>query len=1153
MTTVSQQSGTSDRGTQESYAYCRDFVRKRDYEAFLTCHCYPTQFQDAFFALRAFHIELASIQESVSTSVIGRMRIQFWKDALKSFNDGSPPKHPIALALYDALRQAKLPMYHLKRIVDARDTELDVPSHMTVDSLTAHAESTSSTFLYLLLSLLSQSSSETFSHAASHVGIAQTISTLLRALPYHASKGHMVIPAEITARHGVSQEDVFRYGGDAKHIDDAVFEFATVANDHLITAREEFNKDCGGKVPEPVRPVFLSTVPAALYLERLEKCTSLLARHDLHDLELDAGHIRDGSSLCLVSKRFYTVTQDPYIRAWYFISRYGKIQAFYWALGRGRLMNGKVIDTLLSSGAHLSRYFVQCAMHHYYRTAQVPFIKTPWVRSMELAVFTHFQAAAVQQFGNIPLGKGDDDGSVVDAVIKESRFPIEQRQIKWETVREVLEKYKFIPFCHKDAMMANYPLVLAIEPRLLPYARANGFTMDHKYRNFVFRKMFEKPAISFEGRADEIVRNVKELSRLDPRMFLTRTVAAEICMEANINEQAYNALKRLDKEGFLRFELSHVVETLIKTFANTRSVASIATFNVLKELFQDFPSNDPLVRHVLILQVFVSETITSGLILSQPYYRAFGERCQQKIESIGLPPVDRHDLLEVLSSKFAPERFQGVIMYGRLILGMSSRAVDDLVREVSFRCLEIGCKGKMLKKIVELYPFVADAIRRRVMEQYRLNVDDLPPWEDENACLLYEAPLCQDFVVPRATLIERIQELSDAILSNAAPGQPHVQQQLMTQNASPPLLGNLDEDAALPAGVTVKDEEDEEEDEDDLGTVGQDSLSTMIRKDESAPARSRRRFYEFALYADGQGKLQYPADHMLVAKWIRAHYGVRSGVTAVFMLHSVINGSPVVMQPYLNYGESWSQENRVPITLKHFKLLARIGRAPPHLLFDEIEYGTEFYFSEEDYLPVEELNGTVVKSRSKKRPSRIKVKMVSEYSVKAEKSPTPTVADGLSACSASISGSNSSRRSMRNAASSISYIVPDSDDEMIADDGDDVMREVKVIAKKRKVESNLQKWIKNLTLLLKDEQRKYKEKKKLVHATAVPGTKIRVPKNEFYKNLAAALTRLRKTDKEKRLQLYGADIPDEDYSSGDEDEYQERTSRPSKRRKVDTS
>ena len=92
--------------------------------------------------------------------------------------------------------------------------------------------------------------------------------------------------------------------------------------------------------------------------------------------------------------------------------------------------------------------------------------------------------------------------------------------------------------------------------------------------------MFEKPAIMFDARTDEIVQSVRELSRLDHeyetlpspapclwvdgscvafiRMFLSRTVAAEICMEAKTNEPAYTALKRLDKDGILRFELSYV-------------------------------------------------------------------------------------------------------------------------------------------------------------------------------------------------------------------------------------------------------------------------------------------------------------------------------------------------------------------------------------------------------------------------------------------------------------------------------------------------------------------------------------------------------------------------------------------------------------------
>lgn len=39
------------------------------------------------------------------------------------------------------------------------------------------------------------------------------------------------------------------------------------------------------------------------------------------------------------------------------------------------------------------------------------------------------------------------------------------------------------------------------------------------------------------------------------RMFLSRTVAAEICMEAKSNESAYRALKALDRSGELLFKL----------------------------------------------------------------------------------------------------------------------------------------------------------------------------------------------------------------------------------------------------------------------------------------------------------------------------------------------------------------------------------------------------------------------------------------------------------------------------------------------------------------------------------------------------------------------------------------------------------------------
>jgi len=211
------------------------------------------------------------VQDHVSNQTIGRMRMQFWRDAIKGISDGRPPRHPIALALYAASQSAHLPAYHLKRIVDARDAELYTPTHVTTESLIAHAESTSSSMFYLLLSLFDLHSS-IFSHAASHLGSAQTLATLLRALPFHAKNGRIVIPAEITAKHGVTQEDMFRHGPQAVGIEDAVFEFATIANDHLLTARDMFKEEgLGGKVPVRAMPVFLAGVPVSSFLGRLEE------------------------------------------------------------------------------------------------------------------------------------------------------------------------------------------------------------------------------------------------------------------------------------------------------------------------------------------------------------------------------------------------------------------------------------------------------------------------------------------------------------------------------------------------------------------------------------------------------------------------------------------------------------------------------------------------------------------------------------------------------------------------------------------------------------------------------------------------------------------------------------------------------------------
>ena len=82
--------------------------------------------------------------------------------------------------------------------------------------------------------------------------------------------------------------------------------------------------------------------------------------------------------------------------------------------------------------------------------------------------------------------------------------------------------------------MAQFPLVLSIEPSLLPLAQANGFELSGKvlsylievacagsntsqYRDFVFRKMFEKRIESTQStvnHADDIADHVRDLCKL---------------------------------------------------------------------------------------------------------------------------------------------------------------------------------------------------------------------------------------------------------------------------------------------------------------------------------------------------------------------------------------------------------------------------------------------------------------------------------------------------------------------------------------------------------------------------------------------------------------------------------------------------------------
>ncbi|KAI9220487.1 isoprenoid synthase domain-containing protein, partial [Blastocladiella britannica] len=232
---------------ESAAAYCRDIVARSDHDAYLASLFLPTHLRPIAWGLRAFNLELASIRESVSDDTLGRMRFQHWREMVDGIRDGDRPvpQQPVAIVLAAGVREYGLSAHRLKRVVNGREQNFLTRQYTLLTDLEEYGESTASSLLYLNLELLGVKSLHV-DHIASHIGKAQAIATLLRGTPFHLRSRLFYLPSDVCAKHGVAAEQVMREGpSDA--LAAAVFDVATRANDHLITARTHMQEE-GGEV-----------------------------------------------------------------------------------------------------------------------------------------------------------------------------------------------------------------------------------------------------------------------------------------------------------------------------------------------------------------------------------------------------------------------------------------------------------------------------------------------------------------------------------------------------------------------------------------------------------------------------------------------------------------------------------------------------------------------------------------------------------------------------------------------------------------------------------------------------------------------------------------------------------------------------------------
>ena len=249
--------------------YCLDLVKRRDYDRFLANLLLPDpKTRAAAFAVSAFNVEVASVRDQVTDKTIGLMRLQFWRDTVESLyhKPETELQQPVARELRNAVREFDLSKELLQRIITSRERSLTDRPFDSLEDAEKYAHDAFTSVNYLLLETLTKKTTKDDSesnklegharHAANQLGLAQGLTTLLRAVPYNASKRRVYLPTDLLMTHNVSQEDIVRKGQDCEGLKLVVEAVAERAQEHLDNCRFR------GKFLGDARDVKLLLLPA---------------------------------------------------------------------------------------------------------------------------------------------------------------------------------------------------------------------------------------------------------------------------------------------------------------------------------------------------------------------------------------------------------------------------------------------------------------------------------------------------------------------------------------------------------------------------------------------------------------------------------------------------------------------------------------------------------------------------------------------------------------------------------------------------------------------------------------------------------------------------------------------------------------------------
>ncbi|MGB6923562.1 MAG: squalene/phytoene synthase family protein [Methyloceanibacter sp.] len=203
---------------REQEAAARKIAREGDPDRYAAALFAPREARANLFALYALNVELARIGEKVSEPPLGEIRLQWWRDSLDRAAGGESTDHPVADAFGRAMRQCGLSPEAVAGLIDARRFDMSVKIMPDTAGLETYLDHTAAALFLLAAEIMcapARSAIElpalepaALESAARAAGIAYGLTGLMRALPVHAARGRIDLPADALLCHGVTQAQI---------------------------------------------------------------------------------------------------------------------------------------------------------------------------------------------------------------------------------------------------------------------------------------------------------------------------------------------------------------------------------------------------------------------------------------------------------------------------------------------------------------------------------------------------------------------------------------------------------------------------------------------------------------------------------------------------------------------------------------------------------------------------------------------------------------------------------------------------------------------------------------------------------------------------------------------------------------------------------